>query len=309
MVNQRSRITVVGSFMTDLMSRTPRLPVAGETVMGGRFKMGPGGKGSNQAMAAARLGAQVCMAASLGTDAFGDLACQSPVNAGICTDWVKRVNTAHTRAALIIVDEVKAENMIVVAPGSNSELGPDDVDEAKQDILGSDYVLLQLEIPLETVQHGVDIAHANGVKVILNPAPGRALPDELPEKVGALTPNETQATAITGMPVNDVGSAEQAARALLGRGCRTVVMTLGSDGALAVTPESTDHVPAFKVNAIDTTGAGDAFSGARAVALAEGLPLVNSVRFANAAAALSVTKVGTSVAMPMGQEVEAFMTS
>lgn len=307
-MNREPKITVIGSFMMDLMSRTPRLPVAGETVMGGPFRMGPGGKGSNQAVAAARLGAEVCMVVSLGMDYFGDVAYENLVKEGIQVDFVKRVSNVCTGAALIMVDEEKGENMIVVAPGSNNELEPRDVEKARDRILGSDYVLLQLEIPMHTVECAIKLAHANNVGIVLNPAPGRPVPNDLLSKVDVLTPNETEASAITGQAVVDDRTAEKAARDLLARGCRNVVVTLGATGALVVNHTGAYHVPAFEVKAVDTTGAGDAFNGALAVALAEGRPLLDAVEFANAAGAISVTRVGTAPAMPGRPEVEEFLT-
>ena len=298
------KITVVGSFMMDLMSRTPHLPVAGETVLGGPFKMGPGGKGSNQAVAAARLGANVSMLVSLGEDYFGDVAYKNLVDEGINVDFVKRVPDVTTGAALIMVDDSIGENMIVAASGSNAELLCTDVDKAKDQICSSDYVLLQLEIPLETVEYTANMACDNNVGVILNPAPGRPLPDELLSKVDVLTPNETEAAIITGQAVTDMESAEKAGRILLERGCKNGVITLGSGGALCVNSSGVHHVPAFQVEAIDTTGAGDAFNGALTVGLAEGMPLVDAVRFANAAGAICVTRLGTSPAMPRRTEVE-----
>ncbi|MDI7247036.1 MAG: ribokinase [Bacillota bacterium] len=298
------RIVVVGSFMMDLMSRTPRLPVPGETVMGGPFQMGPGGKGSNQAVAAARLGADVSMVVSLGRDYFGDVAYNNLVQEGVDVGCVKRVDNVSTGAALIMVDEKKGENMIVVAPGSNNELGPEDVDRAKGLILGSHCMLVQLEIPLSTVEYAIGLAHDNNVGVILNPAPGRPLPDELFQKVDVLTPNESEASAITGQPVVDVNTAGRAARELLARGCRNVVITLGAAGALAANGDGVHLVSGFNVKTVDTTGAGDAFNGALAVALAEGQSLLDAVRFANAAGALCVTKVGTAPAMPSRREVQ-----
>jgi len=297
-------VTVIGSFMMDLMSRTPHLPVPGETVMGGPFKMGPGGKGSNQAVAAARLGANVSMIVSLGDDYFGDVAYRNLVEEGVRADHVKRVVGAATGAALIMVDESTGENMIVVAPGSNSQLKPADVEKARERIVASDCVLLQLEIPIETVERAIDTAHSGNVKVILNPAPGRPLPDSMLSKVDVLTPNETEAAAITNQSVKDMETAEKAGQALLRRGCKNVVVTLGSAGALCISDEGSYHVPAFKVKAVDTTGAGDAFNAALAVALAEGLSPIDAVRFANAAGAICVTRLGTSPAMPSRVEVD-----
>lgn len=269
--------------------------------------MGPGGKGSNQAVAAARLGAEVNILVSLGTDEFGDLAYANLVNEGIGVDHVKRVHSLSTGAALIIVDGVSGENMIVVAPGSNDELNIADVEAARELILASDYILMQLEIPLETVMYTARLAHENGIGVILNPAPGRELPDELLAMVDVFTPNETEAGIISGVEVRDLGSAEMAARALRDRCCRAVIITLGAMGVLAADDHGTRHIPSFRVDAIDTTGAGDAFNGALAAALGEGMGLDEACRFANAAAAISVTRIGTSVATAHRHEVAEFL--
>ncbi|MEA4884141.1 MAG: ribokinase [Clostridia bacterium] len=304
---RRPRITIVGSFMTDLMSRSPHLPVPGETVMGGPFQMGPGGKGANQAVAAARLGSDVNILVSLGKDQFGDFAYNNLLREGIGVEFVKRVEGMSTGAALIIVDDAKGENMIVVAPGSNSALGADDVDKGIQVILDSDYVLMQLEIPLETVEYTAKLAHASGVKVILNPAPGRPLSDELLRAVDVLTPNETEASIVSGITVTDLATAELAGKALVRRGCPTVIVTMGGLGVLVVDANGAQHVPGFKVDVVDTTGAGDAFNGALAAALAEGLGMRDAARWACAAAAISVTRIGTSVATAHRDEVEAFL--
>ncbi|MGE5597772.1 MAG: ribokinase [Bacteroidota bacterium] len=306
-MSKKPTITVVGSYMTDLMSRTPWLPAPGETTMGGPFKMGPGGKGANQAVAAARLGGHVTMLVSLGTDFFGEVALNNLVKEKIDTRFVKRDSDAHTGVALIIVDDVKGENMIVVAPGSNQKLGPDDVRAARDTILASDYIVMQLEIPLETVAYTTELAAEKGIPVILNPAPGRQLPMDLLARVRILTPNETEAQLVTGLPVTDLKSAEAAGRWLVDRGVGVAVLTLGAKGAMIVTADGAEHVPGFEVEVVDTTGAGDAFNGGLAVGLGEGKSLREAVRFANAAAALSVTKVGTAPAMPYLEEVEEFL--
>ena len=303
-VNKSPKIGVVGSFMTDLMSKSPHLPSPGETVMGGPFFLGPGGKGSNQAIAAAKLGAEVQMVVSLGQDSFGDLAYNALVNWGVGVDFVKRVEGVSTGAALIIVDDTSGENMIVVAPGSNDLLSTEDVERARQAICAADCVLMQLEIPLATVEYTARLARAAGVRVILDPAPGRKLPPELLTNVDVLTPNETEAGIVSGIKVTDLASAEKAARALSSRGPETVIITLGGGGVLALERGDVMHIPAFQVDVVDTTGAGDAFNGALGVALAEGMSTFEACRFAAAAAALSVTRVGTSPASPQRAEVE-----
>jgi ribokinase len=302
----KPRVTIVGSFNTDLAVRTPRMPVGGETILGGGFKTGPGGKGANQAVAAARLGADTSMLVKLGQDPFGDLAAENLRREGIRPDLVLRSPDSHTGVAFIIVDE-RGENMIVVAGGTNNLLSPSDVEIARPAIQQAKVLLLQLEIPMETVVQAVKIARQAGVRVILNPAPGRALEAELLSQVDVLTPNETEAQLITGLPVTNLAEAEAAARSLLKSGVGAAVITLGSKGALVVTPEYARHVAGRQVQVVDTTGAGDAFSGALAVALAENQDLVQAVAFANAAAALQVTRFGTAPAMPYREEVLAFL--
>ncbi len=301
-----AKVTVVGSFNTDLVSRTPRMPVAGETILGGPFHMGPGGKGANQAVAAARLGAETTMVVKLGVDTFGDLAEANLRKEGIRSDFVLRTDKSHTGAALIMLD-ANGENMIVVAAGANDLLTPEDVDQAKAVIEQSDVFLAQLEISLETVEYAISMAHEAGVTVMLNPAPGRELDKKLLAMVDVLTPNETETQIITGMPVTNLKQAEAAAQALRAQGVGTVVITLGAEGAMVATRDNVTHVPGRRVQVVDTTGAGDAFSGALAVALGEGQELIQAVQFANAAAALQVTKIGTAPAMPYRKDVDAFL--
>lgn len=299
-------IAVFGSFNVDLMSRTPHLPIPGETVLGGPFKLGPGGKGSNQATAAARAGANVTMITKIGTDEFASIALNHLKNEKINTEYVFQDAQHETGAALIMVDE-KAENMIVVAPGANNHISWEEVLKAECAIAESNILLTQLETNMDAIIHAVDIAGANNVKVILNPAPAVPVPDELLRKVYVLTPNETEAASLTGMELNSPEDAEGVGAALLAKGVENVVITLGKNGALIVNSKMVKHVPSVKVDVVDTTGAGDAFNGGLAVALAEGKDLEESVRFANYLAALSVTKVGTAPSMPYREEIEAFM--
>ena len=305
-VTQKPRVMIIGSYNTDLAVRTPRMPVGGETILGGGFKIGPGGKGANQAVAAARLGAHTSMLVRLGSDLFGDQAADNLRKEGVSPDYLLRSSDSHTGVAFIIVDD-QGENMIVVAGGANNQLSAADVQQARPAIEQAGVLLLQLEIPMEAVEAAVRIARQAGVKVILNPAPGRKLDAALLRMVDVLTPNETEAQIITGLPVESPAQAEAAARSLLAAGVGAVVITLGGKGALAVTPDSVQHVPGRPVQVVDTTGAGDAFSGALAVALAEGQALVPAVAFANAAAALQVTRFGTAPAMPYREEVLAFL--
>jgi len=296
----------VGSFNYDLVAKTPRIPVKGETILGGPFFMGPGGKGANQAVAAARLGAAVDMVVKLGQDLFGDQAVENLAREGVGSDFVIRTDQSHTGTALIMVD-AEGENIIVVAAGANNLLKPEDLERAWPAITGADALLVQLEVPMETVERAMQMAHDAGVRVLLNPAPGRELDPNWFRWVDVLTPNETETQLITGMPVTDVETATAAAHKLLGLGAGAVVVTMGATGALVVTSGGAELVPGFKVEVVDTTGAGDAFSGALAVALAEGADLAAAVAFANAAAALQVTKLGTAPAMPYRADVDEFV--
>jgi ribokinase len=302
----RPKVTIVGSFNMDLSVRTTRMPVPGETLLGGPFTTGPGGKGANQAVAAARLGAEVSMLVKLGQDVFGNQAAENLVREGINPDTILRTDQTHTGVAFIIVDNT-GENLIVVAGGANNQVTPEDVERARTTLTGADILLTQLEIPMETVAYAVEIAHAAGVKVVLNPAPGQPLSPDLLQRIDILTPNETEAQTITGLPVTNIAEAEEAGRHLLRSGVKAAVITLGSKGSLVVTPDGSTLVPGRSVKVVDTTGAGDAFSGALVVALGEGKGLVEAAAFANAAAALQVTKPGTAPAMPYRDEVLAFM--
>jgi ribokinase len=247
------------------------------------------------------------MVVKTGADSFGDQAEANLVKEGIRSDFILRTEEAHTGVALIMVD-ADGENMIVVAAGANELLMPEDVDRAREAVVRADVLLVELEAPLETVERAIYLAHESGVKVLLNPAPGQQLNAELLGLVDVLTPNETEAEIITGLPVRNPQEAEVAAGRLLADGVGVAVITLGAKGALIVTPEETHHVPGQRVEVVDTTGAGDAFNGALAVGLGEGKELVEAVAFANAAAALQVTRLGTAPAMPYRDEVEALLS-
>jgi len=296
-------ITVVGSTNTDMVIKTTKLPLPGETILGGDFLMNPGGKGANQAVAAARLGGIVTLVAKTGDDLFGRQAKMLFQSENLNTGFVFSDPDSPSGIALITVDD-HAENCIVVAPGANARLLKSDIDQAIEAILESEILLMQLEIPLETVIYATGIAFRAGKKVILNPAPAQQLPDELLKMLYLITPNETEAELLTGIPVIDSVSAERAAKVLLSKGVQVVVLTLGSKGALIVTESLCHLVPAIKVSAIDTTAAGDCFNGALAVALAEGSDLVNAITFANKAAALSVTKMGAQASAPFRHEID-----
>ncbi len=303
--NNKARIAVMGSFVVDLMARAPHLPCTGETVKGDGFRIGPGGKGSNQGVAAQRAGAEVDMITKLGTDAFSRIALDSFEGEGMHTEFVTQDPDWPTGAALIMVDEVTGDNKIVVTLGACAHITDADIEAARSAIEGSAVLLTQLETNLDAMAKAVAIAAAAGVTVILNPAPASEVPNGLLEQVDILTPNETEAAALAGLPVNDTEEAAAAARALMAKGARSVIVTLGSQGVLTVQGEEERHIPSYPVDSVDTTGAGDAFSGALATAIAEGKDFFSAAEFANVAAALSVTKVGTAPAMPRREEIEA----
>jgi len=302
-----NKIVVVGSSNTDMIAKLPRLPKPGETISGGAFSTAAGGKGANQAVAAARAGAEVGLVARVGEDSFGEQAISGFIDDGIDVQHVTRDPSAPSGVALIFVDE-RGENCIAVAPGANAGLTPNDVEAAEELIIGADVVVMQLETPLETVERAAALAREHSVRVILNPAPAQPLSDEILGNVSILTPNESEAELLTGIRVEDDAGAEEAARALVARGVKTVILTLGSRGAFVFESGSGELVPGFEVDAVDTTAAGDVFNGSLAVGLAEGMPLAGAVRFANAAAALSVTKLGAQPSAPTRAEIETFLT-
>lgn len=300
-------VVVVGSSNTDMILKLQRIPRPGETILGGRFATAAGGKGANQAVAAARAGGHVTFVARVGQDVFGDEALEGFRNDGIQADYVVRDAAAPSGVALIFVSE-DGENSIGVAPGANGHLAPEDVKRAAPAFDGASIVLMQLEIPLETVRAAADLAGRRRVPVILNPAPAQPLPDELLRQVSILTPNQSEAELLTGIPVDGERAAAEAAQRLRDRGVKTVVVTLGAHGALVASDEATQRVPGFAVEPVDTTAAGDVFNGVLAVALAEGQPLVEAVRFASAAAAISVTKLGAQPSAPMRDAIQQFLT-
>lgn len=298
-------VTVMGSFVADLAFRTPRLPAWGQTILGSDFRLGPGGKGSNQAVAAARLGARVSFISKLGRDPFGDLARATYQKEGIDTSFCFETVDHPTGGASIVIDESTGENAIVVVPGACFHITTEEVDRAAALVAGSAIFVAQLELPVPIVEHGLAMARRSGVRTILNPAPAMELPDRIYALCDYLTPNETEAAAIVGRAVASIADATSAAEALLARGAGNVVITLGAQGALVKTARVVQHVPAFNAGpVVETTGAGDAFNGGLAVALSEGLDLVAATRFGCAVAGLSVTRHGTAPSMPTRPEVD-----
>lgn len=301
-----ARIVVVGSTNVDMVVQSPRIPRPGETILGGRFNMVPGGKGANQAVAAARLGAEVAFVARVGADAFGADIVERLKGEGIRTDWITRDEDASHGVALILVDQ-SGENAIAVAPGANARVSAADVDRAEEAIAGCDVVLLQLEVPLEAVGRAIELGRKHGKTVLLNPAPYLAVPDRLLSQVDILTPNETEAEMLLGGGDAGLTGVAGTAEELLRRGVGCVIITLGKEGVLVVRPEEQFRVPGRRVKTVDTTAAGDAFCGALAVRAAEGAPFKDAVRFAVAASALSVTRLGAQSSLPHRAEVEALL--
>lgn len=298
----------MGIFVADLAFRTPRLPSWGVTTLGSEFRLGPGGKGSNQAVAAARLGARVSFISKVGRDTLGALARQTYKDEGVDTQFLYDTAEHSTGGATIIVDEKTGENAIVVVPGAASQLNCDDIDATRNLIASSSVFMTQLELPVAIVEHGLKLAKGLGVTTILNPAPALTLPESIYSLCDYMTPNENEAAGLTEQSVASIAAAQRAADALLARGVSNVVITLGAQGALVKNSAISMHVPAFDAGpVIETTGAGDAFNGGFAVGLSEGLGLVEAARFGCAVAGISVTRYGTAPSMPNRSEVDALL--
>ena len=297
------KIVVIGSSNTDMVVRTPRIPRPGETVRGGEFFMAPGGKGANQAVAAVRAGGDVHFIARIGDDVFGRQSLKAFARDGIHPAHIVLDTEAPSGVALIIVGP-DGENCIAVASGANARLTVEDIRRAKAVIASADIVLMQLETPLETVWEAAQIAAAAHVPVVLNPAPARPLTDDILKCVDYLTPNETEAEILTGITLIQKTDLAKATDFLLTEGIKAVLVTLGAKGVYVASRDKKEVVPAFKVIPVDTTAAGDAFNGALAVALAEGRPLLEAARFANAAAALATTKMGAQPSLAMRKDIE-----
>jgi ribokinase len=295
------RIVVVGSVNTDMVVKGDRLPGPGETVTGGRFLMAGGGKGANQAVAAARLGAEVTLVAKVGRDVFGDEAIENFRREGIRTDRILRDDENATGVALILVDE-RGENLISVASGANHAITPAEIDGAADCIRTADVLMLQLEIPIDAVHRAAQIAAAAGVPVILNPAPAAPLGGDILRLATYLTPNESEAGRLAGVAVEDEASARQATERLLAAGARHVIVTLGAKGAQWTSATGTVLVPSVAVSAVDTTAAGDAFCGGLAWALGSGTPVVEAIRQACLVGALSATRLGAQPSLPAKDE-------
>jgi len=296
------RIIVIGSSNTDMVIKTEKIPMPGETILGGTFLMNPGGKGANQAVAASRLGGKVTFIAKIGDDLFGNQTTGILKKEGIDTSYIVKDSELPSGIALITVDE-EGENSIVVAPGSNHNLMVQDIDN---DILTGDkfkVMLLQLEIPLMTVEYAALTAAESGIKVILNPAPAQKLHDYLLRHIWLITPDESEVELLTGIKVHNEFTAEAAATSLLKRGVKNVIITMSAKGAFVKSEDFTEMFPGIQVKAVDTTGAGDVFNAALAVATAEGKGLRDAVIFANKAASICVTRMGAQASAPYRKEI------
>jgi ribokinase len=299
---QSKKIVVIGSTNMDMVVKTSHIPVPGETVLSGSFFMNPGGKGANQAVAVARLGGDVIFISKVGNDVFGKQTSQLFVDEGIDTLHVLTDEQLPSGVALITVDQA-GENSIVVASGANGNLLPADLEDAMEKIANAGTVLMQLETPMETVEFAAKYAASKGVPVILNPAPMNMLSPELLSCISIMTPNKTEAAMISGVNVSDLDSAAEAARAIHQMGVQSVVVTMGAMGSVIYDNGDVTVVPAQKVEAVDSTAAGDVFNGALAVFLSEGNSLTDAVRFASRAAAISVTRLGAQSSIPYRREV------
>lgn len=297
-----NRILVIGSSNTDMVIKTEKLPVPGETILGGTFLMNPGGKGANQAVAAARLDGKVTFITKRGNDLFGNQAVGLLMREGIHTQYIVKDMEFPSGVALITVDSA-GENSIVVAPGSNGNLLQEDIPPTIFEADKYEILLLQLEIPMDTVEYSAILASDHGIKVILNPAPARQLSDNLLMHTWLITPNKTEAETITGVSITDITSAEKAAVLIQERGVENVIITLGELGAFVKSESYTGLIPGVKVIPIDTTAAGDVFNGALAVAISEGKNIMDAVNFANKAASISVTRMGAQASAPYRNEI------
>jgi ribokinase len=303
------RIVVVGSSNTDMVVQLDHLPVPGETALGGDFSMAAGGKGANQAVGAARAGGKVTLVARVGRDVFGDQAIAGFQADGIDVEHVIQDPSAKSGVALIYVDKSSGENCIAVASGANALVSKDDVARAEKAIQAAHILILQLEIPLPAVEAAASVAARFGVRVVLNPAPAQKLPDTLLKHISVFTPNEVEAEFYSGIKVLSIADAGKAASKLIGLGIETVIITLGARGSFVATRSEARLIPGFQITPLDTTGAGDIFNGALAVALAEGKSVFEAAIFANAAGAIAATRLGAQPSAPNRAEIEAIARS
>jgi len=305
MSKSTGRVCVVGSVNMDAVIRVPRLPRSGETILGGPFQLVPGGKGANQAVAAARLGSRVSLVARVGDDPFGAQLVAGLKSYGVDTSYLKVTPGLVTGVAVVTVEH-SGHNAIAVAPGANHALSPDDIEEAQEAIITSKVLLAQLEVPLETVARAASLARARGITVILNPAPAQPLPREL-RQVSIIVPNEIEAEMLTGIGARSVSGARRAGRQLLQMGAQMVIVTLGDKGALLLQEKGSRYFPAYPVEPVDTTACGDAFCGALAASLASSYGIEEAVARANAAGALTATRAGAQPSLPSLDMLEEFL--
>jgi len=300
------QIVIIGSSNMDLVTRTSRIPVAGETLIGNGFFMTPGGKGANQAVAAAKLSGKVIFVAKLGKDLFASQLLDNLRTANVNITHIEQIDDVPSGIAVIAIDG-SGRNSIIVVPGANGKLSSADIDRAETDMANASVIVCQLEVPLETVEYAAEVARKNKIPFILDPAPARPLSNELLQKVYLLKPNETEAEALTGIKVADEISATDAADVLLGKGVENVIITLGRKGFLIADRQGRELIPEVAVDVVDTTSAGDTFTGALAFGLSFGKPLRQAALYANVAAALCVTKMGAQSSIPSRTEVDAFI--
>ncbi|MEO9825745.1 MAG: ribokinase [Paracoccaceae bacterium] len=301
-------IAVLGVFVADTAYRADRAPNIGETILGNAFALGPGGKGSNQAVAAARAGGTTHMITRLGRDTFADLAFETWKDAGVVPAITQ--HDEATGAAYIFIEEATGNNAIIICPGVAAGISPDDIDAQANLISSASVFITQLEQPLEAAMRGLQVAKAGGAITVLNPAPAADLPRDIYPLCDVMTPNESEAMGITGIKVTDLSSAEKAARAMMALGIGTGIITLGENGVLLVDQDGAHHQPVINAGpVVETTGAGDAFNGGFAVALSEGMKMRDAVRFGCATAGISVTRPGTAPSMPTRAEINALLAS
>lgn len=303
----KSGVAILGVFVADMVHAAHRLPVIGETVIGSGFSVGPGGKGSNQAVAAARAGAAVSFISKIGRDAFGEMASKLYAEEGVST-CIAQMDDVPTGTAFIYLNPVNGDNAIIVYPGAAGTIDVADMEAARETIEQSAVFVTQLEQPMGAALHALGIAHAAGVTTIFNPAPAEAFPEAIYRLCDYIVPNETEAAAIVGFALETLEDAKRAGDILLSKGARAALITLGSRGVLYHTGVESVHVAAQSPGAVvDTTGAGDAFLGGFSAALARGMQPINAVRFGCATAGIAVTRKGTAPAMPRLAEIEAFL--
>ncbi|MFA6978546.1 MAG: ribokinase [Ignavibacteriaceae bacterium] len=304
----KNKVVVIGSYNTDLRIKTSRIPRPGETIIGGIFSEGGGGKGANQAVAAVRAGAEVSFIARVGNDLLGKEGIQRLAEEQINTRYIFHDTDVPTGVAFIVVDN-RGENSIVVASGANALLSPADIETAKDEITSATVLLLQLESPIDTIRAAIKKSHEHGTIVILNPAPAQPLEKSLLKEIDIITPNKVEAEMITGIKVTDEESLRSIVEKFFEFGIKNVFITLGSKGVFAGLPNSMEHIPAFNVCSVDSTGAGDVFSGSLAAFVAEGMDLEKAAKMANASASISVTRLGAQNSAPQRIEIENFLST